>query len=66
MKHIYIGIYGCCMTMYVPMYVGTRVVVYVCMYVYTSNSFNVNTQTVTELLTEIALNSLLLHNNISY
>ena len=54
------------MTMCVPMYVGTRVVVYVCMYVYTSNSFNVNTQTVTELLTEIALNSLLLHNNISY
>ena len=55
--------------MYVPMYVGTRVVVYVCMYVYTSNSFNVNTQTVTELISEIALhniNYLILHNDIIY
>ena len=36
---------GSC-SMCVPMYVGTRVGVYVCMYVCTSNSVNVNTQTV--------------------
>ena len=36
---------GSC-SMCVPMYVGMCVVVYVCMYVYTSNSVNVNTQTV--------------------